>query len=77
MGKKVELPIFNKKDNEEKVSFPKCIYIEAVVMENGEVLHYGKSLGFICDKQMELIKAGATKIVRGNEIVIALWDNIA
>jgi len=66
-----------KKDKEEEVRFPEIVYIEAVVMENGEVIHHGRSLGFICDKQMDLIKSYATKLTKGNKVVIALWDNVA
>jgi len=61
----------------EDFNCPAIIYIEAVVMPNREVVHYGRSLGFICEKQMELIKSGATKLTKGKEVVVALWDNVA
>ena len=51
---------------------PIIVYLEACLMPNGEVIHFGKSLGFISDKQKELVESGATKLTRGKEIVIAV-----
>lgn len=56
---------------------PIVVYIEAVLMDNGEVIHYGKSLGFINKRQQELVDAEATKLTKGNEIVIALGEEVA
>lgn len=53
------------------------VQLEAVLMENGEVIHYGKSLGFINKKQRELVESGATKLARGGEVMIALKDDTA
>jgi len=52
----------------------KVVHIEAVLMNNGEVIHFGKSLGFVSFDQMDLVKKGATKLSRGGEIVVALKD---
>ena len=55
-----------------KIEYPKVVQLEAVLMEDGEVIHYGKSLGFICKRQRELIEAGANKISRPNVDMIAI-----
>ncbi len=46
-------------------------------MPNNEVIHYGKSLGFISGKQADLVKAQATKLTKGNEIIVAVGNNVA
>ena len=48
------------------------VYIEAVLMENNELIHFGKSLGFITNEQRSRVDARATKLTRGKEIVVAL-----
>ncbi len=53
------------------------VYLEAVLMPNNEVIHYGKSLGFISGKQADLVKAQATKLTKGNEIIVAVGNNVA
>jgi hypothetical protein len=53
------------------------ILIEAVLLPNDEVIHFGKTLGFINKKQRDLVKSKATKIARGGEMIIALRPNIA
>lgn len=60
-----------------EVLYPKVVYVEAVIMANGEVIHYGKTLGFANKKQIDLLEAGANKLTRGSEDVIALNGNIA
>lgn len=59
------------------MEYPKIVYIEAILMANGELIHYGKSLGYISDKQIEIIESGAEKLTRGSESVVALNPNIA
>lgn len=61
----------------QEVEYPKVVYLEAVLMANGEIIHYGKSLGVISEKQQELVEAGATKIARGKEIIVAIGDQVA
>lgn len=53
----------------------KIVYIEAALMPNGEVLSWGKSLGHVSNRQMELVKSGACKMTRGSEPIIALGKN--
>lgn len=50
----------------------KIVYIEGVLMDNGEFIHFGKSLGFIGDRQKMLVREEATKKTRGGEIVVML-----
>ena len=52
--------------SKKEITYPAIVYVEAALMENGEVLHYGKSLGFINDKQKDLVESGATKLTKGN-----------
>jgi hypothetical protein len=60
-----------------EILYPLVVSLEAVLMANGEVLHYGKSLGFVSEKEMDLVESGATKLARGGEIMVALGDNVA
>lgn len=41
-------------------------------MDNNELIHFGKSLGFITDRQRDLLEAHATKTTRGNEVVVCI-----
>ena len=50
----------------------KVVYLEAVLMENGELIHFGKSLGFVSDRQKELVESGACKLTKGSEPVVAI-----
>ena len=50
----------------------KIVYVEAVLMPNNEVLHMGKSLGYVSDRQHELVESGACKLTRGKEPVVNL-----
>ena len=59
------------------MEYPKIVLIEGALMANGEVIHFGKSLGFINKKQKDLVESGANKIARGNEPVVALGDKVA
>lgn len=54
------------------MNYPVIAYIEVALMENGETIHYGKSLGFINEKQRELLESGATKMTKGSEPIIAV-----
>jgi len=67
----------SKKEKEKEISYPQIVYIEGVLMANGEFLHYGKSLGFVNERQQDLVESGATKLTKGNEIVVALNNNVA
>ncbi len=61
-----------------EITYPCIVYVEAALMENGEVIHLGKTIGRIGEKQRELLEAGATKTARGNEPVVALGNgNVA
>lgn len=60
-----------------EIKYPKVVYLEAILMANREVIHYGKSLGFINDRQIDLVESGATKLTKGNEVVIAVNDKVA
>ena len=51
------------------------VYIEAVLMDNDELIHFGKSLGFISKKQRELIEAGATRLTKGSEPVVSIKNS--
>jgi len=55
----------------------KIVYLEAVLMPNGELLHYGKSLGFVDKQQAKLVEGGACKITKGKEPIVAIRPNIA
>lgn len=57
--------------------YPKIVLVEAVVMANGEVIHYGHTLGFINDIQRNRLESGATKIAKGGEDIIAVGGNVA
>ena len=48
------------------------VLIEALLMDNDELIHYGKSLGFITKEQRDLIENKATKLTKGKEIVVCL-----
>ena len=62
------------KKTKEEVTYPMIVMVEGALMGNGEVIHYGKSLGFISKKQRDLIESRASKIARGTEPVVALGD---
>lgn len=66
-----------KKIIKKEIEYPKVCLIEGVLMPNKEFIHYGKSLGFINEKQSNLVENEATKLTRGNEVIIALGKNIA
>lgn len=55
----------------------KIVYIEAALMPNNELIHFGKSIGYINEKQRELIDSGANKLTRGREAVVAIRPNVA
>jgi hypothetical protein len=52
------------------------VYIEAVLMDNGELLHFGKSLGYVSKRQHEMVDSGACKLTRGKEPVVAIGKNV-
>lgn len=57
--------------------YPKVVLIEGVVMANGEFVHYGKSLGYMNKEQQRRLEAGAGKLARGGEAIIALGEETA
>ena len=57
--------------------YPIVALIEGVVMANGEFIHYGKSLGFLNQEQIDRLEKGANKIARGKEPIVALGEHIA
>lgn len=50
----------------------KIVYVEAALMPNGEVIHLGKTLGYVSKRQAEMVESGACKLTRGSEPVVAL-----
>lgn len=50
----------------------KIVYVEAVLMPNNEVLHLGKSLGYISNEQRRLVNAGVNKTSEDNIEVVEL-----
>jgi len=55
----------------------KVVYIEAVLMDNNELIHFGKSLGFINKDQRKLVENGACKTTKGGETVVAIKPEVA
>lgn len=57
------------------------VYLEAILMDNKELIHKGKSLGFIGTRQSELVESKACKLSHPNmpvvEIKIPGEDNAA
>ena len=60
-----------------EVQYPVVVLLEAALMANGEVIHFGKTLGFINERQRELVENGASKTARGGEIVVAVGEAVA
>jgi len=53
----------------------KIVYVEAVLMDNNELIHMGKTLGFIGKKQRELIDtedSGACKLTKPSQPIVAI-----
>lgn len=49
------------------------VYIEAVLMDNDELIHLGKSLGFIGKRQRELVDSkGAGKLSKSGTTVVEI-----
>lgn len=55
----------------------KIVYVEAALMPNNELIHMGKSLGYINEEQRKLVEAGASKLTKGSQIVVAIRPNVA
>lgn len=54
------------------------VYIEALLMDNDELIHNGKTLGFISKKQRKLVDSkGACKLTKGKEPIVAIAPNVA
>lgn len=54
----------------------KIVYVEAALMPNNELIHFGKSLGYISSEQRKLVDSGANKLTRGKEDVVAISPNV-
>jgi len=65
------------KQREYPKDYPITALIEGVVMANGEFIHYGVSLGFLNQEQIDQLEKGANRIARGEEPIVALGDHIA
>lgn len=50
----------------------KIVYLEAVLMDNDELIHFGKSLGFVSERQRELVESGACKMTKGSEPIVSI-----
>jgi hypothetical protein len=59
------------------MQYPKIVYLEGVLMENNEIIHFGKSLGFINKRQLEMLENGSNKITKGKEPVVAVNNKVA
>ena len=44
-------------------------------MPNNEVIHFGKTLGFISKEQADLVEKNATKLTKGSEKIVSLNDS--
>lgn len=53
----------------------KIVYVEALLMDNGELLHMGKSLGYVSARQDELVENGACKMTKGSEPIVNIGRN--
>lgn len=64
-----------------RATFPennmKVVYIEAVLMDNRELMHYGKSLGFVTEEQFKMVQDDACKLTKGNEPIVAIKPKVA
>lgn len=59
------------------MTYPKVVYIEAVLMDNNEVIAHGNTLGFINKEQKGLVENEATKLTKGHEVIVALGEHTA
>ena len=66
-----------KKQKQKEFEYPAIVLVEACAMANGELIHFGKSLGFMNERQVELLEKGAGKMARGTEPVVAIGDKVA
>lgn len=62
---------------EKDTNYPKVVFVEAVLMDNREVISMGQTLGFVNKRQQELVENGACKIAKGGEAIIHLGENTA
>ena len=60
-----------------EINYPLVVLLEAVLMENGEVIHYGKTIGWANKRQIDLVEKSTTKIARGGEPIIAIGEDVA
>lgn len=66
-----------KNKKEKGFTYPVVVYVEAVAMANGEIIHYGKTIGFMNERQVSMLEAGATKLTKGSEPVVAVGEAVA
>lgn len=51
----------------------KLIYIEAILMDNNELIHMGKSLGSVSERQRELVESnGGGKMSKGGVTIVEI-----
>jgi hypothetical protein len=50
----------------------KVVYIEALLMDDGELIHFGKTLGRIGQRQRQLVESGATKLTKGGKDIVRI-----
>lgn len=53
------------------------VYAEAIMAPNGEIVHFGQTLGWANARQIELVENGACKITKGGEPIVSLGERIA
>jgi hypothetical protein len=51
---------------------PTIVYVEAVLMPNREVIHYGKSLGLVNKRQLEMVAQDVCGHTKGEEKIIVI-----
>lgn len=59
------------------MNYPAIVLVECAIMANGEVLHFGKTIGWASPKQLDLLDSGAYKMARGKEPIVSLEKNPA
>lgn len=75
MSKKIE------KQERQQLTTPGIVYVEAVLLDNNELIHFGRSLGFISDDQYRLVTGeggpGACKLTRGGDPIVRIGGGVA
>lgn len=55
---------------------PEIVYLQAVLMPNGEVIHFGKTLGFLNEREWKRIREGNAKLTSAGNVVVELGDHV-